>query len=42
MKLSKKQNEIYRYVKQELLSDSIARLDELKGRMQCKVSSFDI
>ena len=28
--------------KQELSPDSIARLDELKEGMQCKVSSFDI
>ena len=27
---------------QEVSSDSIARLDELKGGMQFKVSSFDI
>ena len=27
---------------QELSSDSIAHLNELKGEMQCKVGSFDI
>ena len=29
-------------IEQELSSDSIACLDELKGGMQCKVGRFDI